>query len=117
MTRRKSRYALEEFDRSKEHILKIQITSALMPLVVSRAILRVMVDNAEKRGEDVSFPTERWATTFRSYARLILMKIADVHDFPPPNIPKLLYQETQHPSPSRVTLLEEQCSDLPAAEG
>jgi len=76
-----------------------------------------MVYHAEKRGEDVSFPTERWATTFRSYARLILMKIADVHDFPPPNIPKLLYQETQHPSPSRVTLLEELCSDLPAAEG
>jgi hypothetical protein len=39
MTRRKSRHALEEIDRSKEHIVKIQITAALLPLVVSRAIL------------------------------------------------------------------------------
>jgi IS4 transposase len=62
----KSRYALEEFDTSKEHIVKIQITAALLITSVSRAILRVLVDHAEERGENVSLPTERWATTFRS---------------------------------------------------
>jgi hypothetical protein len=57
---------LEEFDTSKEHIVKIQITAALLITSVSRAILRVLVDHAEERGENVSLPTERWATTFRS---------------------------------------------------
>jgi putative transposase len=111
----KSRYALEEFDTSKEHIVKIQITAALLTLVVSRAILRVLVDHAEERGEDVSFPTERWATTFRSYAQLILMELADLYGFPPPNIPELLYQEAKQPSSGRNTLLEEVCRDLTAS--
>ena len=112
----KSRYGLEEFDTSKAHIVKIQITAALLTLVVSRAILRVLVDHAEERGEDATFPTERWATTFRSYAQLILMELADLYGFPPPNIPELLYQEAKQPSPGRKTLLEEVCSDLTAAE-
>ena len=79
----KSRYGLEEFDTSKDYIVKIQITAALLTLVVSRAILRVLVDHAEERGEDATFPTERWATTFRSYAQLILMELADLYGFPP----------------------------------
>jgi IS4 transposase len=112
----KSRYGLEKFDTSKPHIVKIQITAALLTLVVSRAILRVLVDHAEKRGEDATFPTERWATTFRSYAQLILMELADLYGFPPPNIPELLYQEAKQPAPGRKTLLEEVCSDLTAAE-
>lgn len=111
----KSRYALEKFNTSKEHIVKIQITAALLTLVVSRAILRILVDHAEERGEDASFPTERWATTFRSYAQLILMELADLYGFPPPNIPELLYQEAKQPSPGRNTLLEEVCRDLTAA--
>jgi len=110
----KSRYALEKFNTSKEHIVKIQITAALLTLVVSRAILRILVDHAEERGEDASFPTERWATTFRSYAQLILMELADLYGFPPPNIPELLYQEAKQPSPGRNTLLEEVCRDLTA---
>ena len=39
----KSRYGLEEFDTSKDSIVKIQLTAALLTLVVSRAILRVLV--------------------------------------------------------------------------
>ena len=112
----KSRYGLEEFDTSKAHIVKIQVTTALLTLVVSRTILRVLVDHAEERGEDATFPTERWAMTFRSYAQLILMELADLYGFPPPNIPELLYQEAKQPSPGRTTLLEEVCSDLTAAE-
>ena len=108
----KSRYGLEKFDTSKAYIVKIQITAALLTLVVSRAILRVLVDHAEERGEDATFPTERWATTFRSYAQLILMELADLYGFPPPNVPELLYQEAKQPSPGRTTLLEEVCSNL-----
>ena len=83
--------------------------------MVSRAILRVLVGHAEERGEGVSFPTERWATTFWSYAQLILMELADLYDFPPPNIPELLYQEAKQPSLGRKTLLEEVCRDLTAS--
>jgi len=55
-------------------------------------------------------------TTFRSYAQLILMELADLYGFPPPNIPELLYQKTQQPAPGRKTLLEEVCGDLTAVE-
>ena len=48
---------------SKEHIVKIQITAALLTPVVSRAILGVTVDYVEERGDDTTVPTERWATT------------------------------------------------------
>jgi len=54
----KSQYGLEQFDTSKEHIVKIQITAALLTLVVNRAILRVLVDRAGGRGEEISSPTE-----------------------------------------------------------
>jgi IS4 transposase len=44
-----SRYALEEFDTSKEqHIVRIQIMAALLKLVVSRAILRLLIDHARR---------------------------------------------------------------------
>ncbi|MFB6295304.1 MAG: IS4 family transposase, partial [Halobacteriales archaeon] len=61
----KSRYSLGEFETEKAHIVRIQVLSALLTLVVSRAILRALVDHAEEHGDDGVFPTERWATTFR----------------------------------------------------
>ncbi len=113
----KSQYSLDEFETSKEHIVKIQIVAALLTLIVSRAILRLLVDHAEERGDDCTFPRERWATTFRSYAQLILMELANLYGYPPPNIPELLYQEAKQPSPARMTLLEEVCADLYAESG
>jgi hypothetical protein len=110
----KFRYGIEKFDTSKAYIVKIQTTAALLTTSVSRAILQVFVDHGEERGEDATFPTERWATMFRSYAQLILIGLADLYGFPPPNIPELLYQEAKQPPPGRTTLLEEVCSDLTA---
>jgi len=43
------------------------------------------------------------------------MELADLYDFPPPNIPELLYQEAKQPSPDRKTLLEEVCRYLTAS--
>jgi len=77
----------------------------------------VLVDHAEERGEDVLFPTERWAATFRSYAQLILMELAELYGFPPPNIPELVCQEAKQPSPGRNSLSAEVCSDLTATAG
>jgi len=52
------------FQTEKEHIVRIQVTAALLTLVVSRAILRLFVDHAREQGDDCVFPLERWATTF-----------------------------------------------------
>jgi IS4 transposase len=112
----KSRYSLEQIDTSKAHIVKIQIVAALLTLVVSRATLRLLVDHADGRGEECSFPTERWATT-RSYAQLILMELADWYGVPPPNILELLYQEAKQPAPARQTLIGEVYADLTASTG
>ncbi|QSG13496.1 IS4 transposase (plasmid) [Halapricum desulfuricans] len=49
--------------------------------------------------------TERWATTFRSIAQLVLLDITELYDYPPPDLAEFLYLEAQQPAPSRVTLL------------
>ena len=70
----KSRYGLGRFRTEKEHIVRIQVTAALLTLVVSRAIHRLFVDHAYEQGDDCVFPTEHWATTFRSYAQRVLLR-------------------------------------------
>jgi IS4 transposase len=102
----KSQYGLGRFQTEKEHIVWIQVMAALLTLVVSRAILRLFVDHAEKVGDDCVFPTERWATTFRSYAQQILSEIVVSFDYDP-NLPNTWYREARQPAPSRQTLLEE----------
>ena len=70
----KSQYGLGRFQTEKEHIVWIQVTAALLTLVVSRAILRLFVDHAHEQGDECRFPTERWATTFGSYAQQVLSR-------------------------------------------
>jgi IS4 transposase len=103
----KSRYELGSFQTEKPHIVRIQVLAALLTLVVSRAILRVFVDHAEECGDGVTFPPERWATTFRSVALLVLLDVAAAYDYSNPNLPEFLYREAQQPAPSRPTLLGE----------
>ena len=102
----KSQYGLGRFQTEKEHIVRIQVTAALLTLVVSRAILRLFVDHAHEQGDDCVFPTERWATTFRSYAQRVLSEIVVSFSYEP-NLANTWYQEARQPSPSRRTLLEE----------
>jgi IS4 transposase len=102
----KSQYGLGRFQTGKEHIVRIQVTAALLTLVVSRAILRLFVDHAQEQGDECVFPTERWATTFRLYAQQVLAEIVVSFEYDP-NLPNTWYQEAKQPSPSRQTLLEE----------
>ncbi|WP_318569943.1 IS4 family transposase [Salinigranum marinum] len=102
----KSQYGLGRFRTEKEHIVRIQVTAALLTLVVSRAILRLFVDHAQELGDDCVFPTERWAKTFRSYAQQVLSEIVVSFSYEP-NLPDTWYREARQPSPSRLTLLEE----------
>ena len=62
------------------------MTAALLTLVVSRTILRLFVDHAHEQGNDCVFPTERWATTFRSYAQQVLSEIVVSFSYDP-NLP------------------------------
>ena len=114
----KSRYELGSFQTEKPHIVRIQVLAALLTLVVSRAILRVFVDHAEDCGDGATFPAERWATTFRSVAQLVLLDIAESYGYPPPDLSEFLYLEAQQSAPSRGTLLgevsAELCSGYPA---
>lgn len=57
--------------------------AALLTTSVSSAILRLFVDHAHEQGDDCVFPTERWATTFRSYAQQILSEIVVSYTYDP----------------------------------
>ena len=58
------------------------------------------------RSDDRVFPTERWATTFRSYAQQVLSDLGESFNYEP-HTPNTWYREARQPSPSRQTLLEE----------
>jgi len=101
----KSKYGLGRFQTGKEHIVRIQVTATLLTLVVSRAILRLFVDHAHEVGDDCVFPTERWATTFRSYAQQVLSEPGESFNYELHTL-NTWYREARQPSPSRQTLLE-----------
>ena len=88
----KSRYSLGEFETGKAEIVEIQVLAALLTLVVSRALLRALVEHAEDQNEEAVFPAERWAATIRSLAQLLLQEIAAGYGYPPPNLGELLYR-------------------------
>lgn len=108
----KSQYALGEFETTKPHIVRIQVLAALVTLVVTRAILRVLVDHAEERDDQVVFRRERWARTVQSVAQLLLRELATSYGYPPPNLAAFLYQELTQPSPTRLPLVEEVTTEL-----
>jgi len=59
-----------------------------------------------------TFPPERWATTFRSVAQLVLFDIAESYGYPPPDLAEFLYLEAKQPAPSRVMLFREVSAEL-----
>jgi hypothetical protein len=77
----KTQYELDEFDRTKKHIVEILIYAALLTLLVSRALLNVVTDHAD---DEAVFPPERWAATFRSHAQLILQELSQHLGYSPP---------------------------------
>ena len=81
------------------------MTAALLRLVVSRAILRLLVDYAHDLGDNCVFPTERLATTFRSYTQRVLSEIVVSFSYEP-NLPDTWYREARKPPPSLRTPLE-----------
>ena len=64
----KTQYELDEFDTSDPAVVEILVYAALLSLLVSRDLLRLVTEVAD---DEIVFPPERWAAIFRSHAQLI----------------------------------------------
>ncbi|MFC6771377.1 transposase, partial [Halorubrum pallidum] len=84
----KTQYDLDEFDTSNEHVVKILLYAALLSLLVSRDLLDLVTEQAD---DELVFPPERWAATFRSHAQLILHDLGEHLGYsPPPLLERLI---------------------------
>ncbi len=99
----KTQYELDEFDTSKKHVVEVLLYAALLSLVVSRALLKVVTEEAD---DECVFPTERWAATFRSHAQLILHELGDYLGYSPPPLLERLIEDAQKIHQQRPILQE-----------
>ena len=99
----KTRYDLDEFDTSKEHVVRILLYAALLSLLVSRSLLDLVTEQAD---EEMVFPPERWAATFRSHAQLILHKLGEYLGYSPPPLLERLIEDAQKIHKHRPILQE-----------
>jgi IS4 transposase len=99
----KTQYRLDEFDTTKEHVVEILLYAALLSLVVSRDLLDLVTEHA---ADDLVFPPERWAATFRSLAQLILRQLGEYLGYSPPSLLELLIREAQKIHQQRPILQE-----------
>ena len=88
----KTQYELDEFDTSDEHVVKILLYAALLSLLVSRDLLDLVTEQAD---DEVVFPTERWAATFRSHAQLILHEPSEYLGYSPPPLLERSVEDAQ----------------------
>ena len=99
----KTRYDLDEFDTSKEHVVRILLYAALLSLLVSRSLLDLVTEQAD---EEIVFPPERWAATFRSHAQLILHELGEYLGYAPPPLLERLIEDAQKIHKQRPILQE-----------
>ena len=99
----KTQYELDEFDTTKEHIVKILVFAALLSLLVSRELLGLVMECAE---DDAVFPPGRWAATFRSHAQLILSDLSEYLSYSPPPLLERLIEDAQKIHQQRPILQE-----------
>jgi putative transposase len=99
----KTQYELDEFDTSDEHVVKILLYAALLSLLVSRDLLDLVTEQAD---DELVFPTERWAATFRSHAQLILHELGEFLGYSPPPLLDRLIEDAQKIHKQRPILQE-----------
>lgn len=102
----KSTYGLDELPSSKPAIVEVLILASILTLVVSRVLLGLLREVATDRGEEVTFPPERFARVFQSVAPLLADRMARYLGYDPPNLLELMYREAQKQQ-SRPLLLEQ----------
>ncbi|RLM53134.1 IS4 family transposase [Halobellus sp. Atlit-31R] len=99
----KTQYNLDEFDTSKTYIVEILLYSALLSLLVSRDLLDLVTEEAD---DEIVFPPERWAATFRSHAQLILYELGEYLGYSPPPLLERLIEDAQKIHKQRPILQE-----------
>ena len=99
----KTQYGLDEFDTTKEHIVKILVYAALLALLVSRELLALVTERAD---EEIVFPPGRWAATLRSHAQLILHELVEFLGYSPPPLLDRLIEDAQKIHKQRPILQE-----------
>ena len=99
----KTQYELDEFNTSDEHVVKILLYAALLSLLVSRDLLDLVTEQAD---DELVFPTERWAATFRSHAQLILHELGEHLGYSPPPLLERLIEDAQKVHNQRPILQE-----------
>ncbi|SNR66047.1 Transposase DDE domain-containing protein [Halorubrum vacuolatum] len=99
----KTQYELDEFDTSDEHVVRILLYAALLSLLVSRDLLDLVTEQAD---DELVFPTERWAATFRSHAQLILHELGEFLGYSPPPLLDRLIEDAQKIHKQRPILQE-----------
>ena len=97
----KTQYELDEFDTSDEHVVRILLYAALLSLLVSRDLLDLVTEQAD---DELVFPTERWAATFRSRAQLILHELGEYLGYSPPPLLERLIEDAQKIYKQRTVL-------------
>ncbi|OYR38541.1 hypothetical protein DJ81_17650 [Halorubrum sp. Hd13] len=99
----KTQYNLDEFDTRNEHVVKILLYVAILLPPLSRDMLDLVTDQAD---EEIVFPTERWAATFRSHAQLIRHELGEYLGYSPPPLLERLIEDAQKIHKQRPTLQE-----------
>jgi len=99
----KTQYNLDEFDTSKTYIVEILLYAALLSLLVSRDLLALVTEQAD---DEIVFPPERWAATFRSHAQLILHELGEFLGYSPPPLLERLIEDAQKIHQQRPILQE-----------
>ena len=99
----KTQYELDEFNTSKSHVVEILLYAALLSLLVSRDLLDLVTEQAD---DDIVFPPERWAATFRSHAQLVLHKLGEYLGYSPPPLLERLTEDARKIHQQRPILQE-----------
>ena len=99
----KTQYELDEFDTSDPAVVEILVYAALLSLLVSRDLLGLVTEIAD---DEIVFPPERWAATFRSHAQLILSKLGEFLGYSPEPLLERLIEDAQKIHQQRPILQE-----------
>ncbi|MFN1127244.1 IS4 family transposase, partial [Halobacterium salinarum] len=99
----KTQYELDEFDTSNPVVVEILLYAALLSLLVSRELLDLVTEQAD---DEIVFPPERWAATFRSHAQLVLHELGEYLGYSPPPLLERLIEDAQKIHQQRPILQE-----------
>ncbi len=83
--------------------MEILLYAALLSLLVSRDLLDLVTEQAD---DEIVFPPERWAATFRSHAQVILHELGEFLGYSPPPLLERLIEDAQKIHQQRPILQE-----------